>query len=325
MCKYNIVERFLKQQLEQRPATLKTYECVITKFLDDVSKKINNTNEYEILNSLNTFLVDDMFEEYRNGSEEQKKYKKSTYTHRVITLQKFGKFLEKFNLVEKNPFAPLERFKKLDDKKVKETLNVIEIRDVIEKSYKFAHTEYGNKMLKATRMRFIIALATTTGMRLNEMLNITLDRIKPVYTKEKKILGYLITFTEEENKSKVVKKVPIGNLTLQLYYEYLIERNKLNISNDMVNQLFVNDKGDKKLAPQTVRDGLKRFIAKSGYGDRSICPHSFRKSFRTALTYNNVNENIIRQIGGWSLDSTTTETYIEDNSHEKKFEICDIL
>ena len=116
--------------------------------------------------------------------------------------------------------------------------------------------------------------------------------------------------------------MPIGNKTLKLFNEYIEERSKIAAKDN--NYLFINDKGNKRYAKQTCLDTLKRVIGNTNITNKNIVPHSFRKTFRSTLTFNNVNENVIRLIGGWKLDSTTTATYICDDDISK-FEVCNIL
>ena len=315
MKNYDIVEMFLSQEFELRDKSIDNYRRYINRFLNDLSKLVNEIKENNILANINVTNITQVFKAYRNVDS------KSTYNFKVISNKKFGKYLKSAGLIQNNYFEILKTYKDVEAKK-KEVLSIEEINRVIDESYVTQAKEVGNKALKGSRMRLFIALATTTGMRKEEILNITMNRLNVVYDRKNNFLGYIISFDKDQNKSKVVKGVPVGNKTLKLFNEYMEERNKIVTKDN--NYLFVNDKGNKRYAKQTCLDTLRRIIGNTNITNKNIVPHSFRKTFRSTLTFNNVNENVIRLIGGWKLDSTTTATYICDDDISK-FEVCNIL
>ena len=315
MKNYDIVEMFLSQEFELRSKSIDNYRRYINRFLNDLSKLVNEIKENNILANINVANITQVFKAYRNVDS------KSTYNFKVVANKKFGKYLKSAGLIQNNYFEILKTYKDVEAKK-KEVLSVEEINKVIDESYTTQANEVGNKTLKGSRIRLFIALATTTGLRKEEILNITMDRLNVVYDRKNNFLGYIISFDKDQNKSKVVKGVPIGNKTLLLFNEYIKERDKVAAKDN--NYLFINDKGNKRYAKQTCLDTLKRVIGNTNITNKNIVPHSFRKTFRSTLTFNNVNENVIRLIGGWKLDSTTTATYICDDDISK-FEVCNIL
>ena len=315
MKNYDIVEMFLSQEFELRDKSIDNYRRYINRFLNDLSKLVNEIKENNILANINVANITQVFKAYRNVDS------KSTYNFKVVANKKFGKYLKSAGLIQNNYFEILKTYKDVEAKK-KEVLSVEEINKVIDESYTTQANEVGNKTLKGSRIRLFIALATTTGLRKEEILNITMDRLNVVYDRKNNFLGYIISFDKDQNKSKVVKGVPIGNKTLLLFNEYIKERDKVAAKDN--NYLFINDKGNKRYAKQTCLDTLKRVIGSTNITNKNIVPHSFRKTFRSTLTFNNVNENVIRLIGGWKLDSTTTATYIYDDDISK-FEVCNIL
>lgn len=315
MKNYNIVEMFLSQEFELRDKSIDNYRRYINRFLNDLSKLVNEIKENNILANINVTNITQVFKAYRNVDS------KSTYNFKVVANKKFGKYLKSAGLIQNNYFEILKTYKDVEAKK-KEVLSIEEINRVIDESYITQAEEVGNKTLKGSRIRLFIALATTTGLRKEEILNITMDRLNATYDKNGSFLGYIISFDKDQNKSKVVKGVPIGNRTLKLFNEYIEERGKIAAKDN--NYLFINDKGNKRYPKQTCLDTLKRVIGNTNITNKNIVPHSFRKIFRSTLTFNNVNENVIRLIGGWKLDSTTTATYICDDD-VSKFEVCNIL
>ena len=74
---------------------------------------------------------------------------------------------------------------------------------------------------------------------------------------------------------------------------------------------------------QTSRD-IESLVKSAGI-NKIIHNHNQRATFRTTLSYNGVNETIIRQIGGWSLSDVEKSYVYDENEDLKKQEICNIL
>ena len=81
-----LVSKFLDTQLNIKDTTKQVYETELHSFLNEVGKEldVNSTNELEIVKNINGFLVEEIFNKYRN------KYKMSTLNKKT-TNQKFYK------------------------------------------------------------------------------------------------------------------------------------------------------------------------------------------------------------------------------------------
>ena len=169
-------------------------------------------------------------------------------------------------------------------------------------------------------MRFILGLLTTTGLRAEELLNITFDMIDTVK------FNYMINFKSDMTKRDISKRIPLANFTATLYDEYIECRNKINISNDKVKNLVLISSQNKKISTRQLSRMIKRYVNKTNI-DKEITTHSFRDTFRTTLTFNNVNENLIRLIGGWSQLDKVSSIYNRDGKEHDdiKIKVCDIL
>ncbi len=309
-----LVSKFLDTQLNIKDTTKQVYETELHSFLNEVGKKlnINSTNELEVVKNINGFLVEEIFNKYRN------KYKMSTLNKKTTILKDFGKYLVAHNLFEKNPFETLQFYnnKQLQkNTKRKEWLTVNEVREIINKSYDFQRNEF-----EGSQMRFILGLLTTTGLRAEELLNITFDMIDTVK------FNYMINFKSDMTKRDISKRIPLANFTATLYDEYIECRNKINISNDKVKNLVLISSQNKKISTRQLSRMIKRYVNKTNI-DKEITTHSFRDTFRTTLTFNNVNENLIRLIGGWSQLDKVSSIYNRDGKEHDdiKIKVCDIL
>ena len=309
-----LVSKFLDTQLNIKDTTKQVYETELHSFLNEVGKElnINSTNELEVVKNINGFLVEEIFNKYRN------KYKMSTLNKKTTILKDFGKYLVAHNLFEKNPFETLQFYnnKQLQkNTKRKEWLTVNEVREIINKSYDFQKNEF-----EGSQMRFILGLLTTTGLRAEELLNITFDMIDTVE------FNYMINFKSDMTKRDISNRIPLANFTATLYDEYIECRNKINISNDKVKNLVLVSPQNKKISTRQLSRMIKRYVNKANI-DKEITTHSFRDTFRTTLTFNNVNENLIRLIGGWSQLDKVSSIYNRDGKEHDdiKIKVCDIL
>lgn len=314
MC-YETVERMLNIDMNIRDSTKDNYRVTLNKILDKAKEKLNVNTEEELLQKINVDTVEDLFLDSKKED-----WKKSTFNNKIMIFQKYCKYLVNKGIKEKNISATLQRYKELDDKKIKDYLTLEEVNKVIRDSYDFQKGIINGKRI-GSRMRLIIALGSTTGMRIEEILNITFDRMEKFYINNE-FVGYIVGFNKKQNKGKTNKRVPICGETLKLLNEYIEEvRNKIKIEEEYKNYLFISDKG-KKLSKSTVENNIEKFVRVGGI-EKTIVPHSLRKTFRTVLTSKGINENIIRIIGGWKLD-VVTSAYV-DLTDEEKFSICDFL
>lgn len=106
MCEFAIVERFGRRlEIDEKQKTIENYKSDIANFLRSIGKKINSDNEQVILKAIDPFLVEDEFMEYR------KKYTMSTYNRKVVSLRKFGVYLQDMGVTTLNCFKSLTMFK----------------------------------------------------------------------------------------------------------------------------------------------------------------------------------------------------------------------
>ena len=138
MKNYDIVEMFLSQEFELRSKSIDNYRRYINRFLNDLSKLVNEIKENNILANINVANITQVFKAYRNVDS------KSTYNFKVVANKKFGKYLKSAGLIQNNYFEILKTYKDVEAKK-KEVLSVEEINKVIDESYTTQANEVGNK------------------------------------------------------------------------------------------------------------------------------------------------------------------------------------
>lgn len=333
MCK-TLKERFLNNKLVQdgcEESTIYNYDLDIRLFYDYMSKEKNIPVEHEekLLKSVTRFDIDDyrdymLYKEIVNSKGEHSSV--SRVNRIFTTLKQYSKFLKEGLVIENDFMAgvgvvkPNTKNKDIKPKKEKELINKDDFNKLIRATYR---EEYftRNYEFNSTRTRFLLALMATTGQRIETLLQVELNMIEKVSDD-----AYMINIPKEITKCDRAVRVPIANKTFKYYNEYITEREKLNNIIDS-HLLFLSERG-KKFDRRNSADVINKLcdIAKI---EKHISNHNMRAFFRTQSSFNGVNENIIKLIGGWKNNDKMADIYVkDDHSYEmdmKKIKACNII
>ena len=195
----------------------------------------------------------------------------STIARRIGTAKRYFSFLVDIDVIESNPANKLTPPKIIN--KVEPTLTSDDIN---------------NMMGCATNARdkAIIATLASTGMRISELINITLDDIE----------GDDVHIIGKGNKRRLVH---INEKTMGYIEDYLKVRKDSSINN-----LFVTS-NDTPLHPDNVNRTLKNLAHKAGI-DKNVHNHSLRHMFATTMLDHHVPIEQIQLCMGHSDISVTT-------------------
>lgn len=311
----NIKEMFIKAKSRKLSKnTLDNYYSDIKNFLDMIMIE-NNCSEDEAIKLITPLKVENFINDNESSTGE-KSYSKATLNRKIASLTSFYDWLIKMKILEikENPFKHIDRYSEVESK-AKDILYIDEIKKVIESTYKKERIDKNFEFASA-RTRFIISMMTTTGLRIEEVLNIKFKDIEPVGD------DFMVNIPKENSKNKEERRVPICASTKKYYLEYLNERNKLDLDCDLL--ILSNNK--KKLSTKDSRVAIDKYVKRAGIEDKKICNHSFRHTFRSVATSNNVNEALICVIGGWSRKALSNQSNVYLHDDEKldniKISIC---
>ena len=259
------------------------------------------------LNQFNDFLVPDgqdllaishqdvrswMLALMEQGSEAK------TVNRKLSVLRSFYKFLQREELIQKNPMVHIKAPKVpkrlpvvIDEKKMDSLLDSDSLGDkpIFENNF------------GGLRNRLILELLYGTGMRLSELVNLK-DQNVNLYEQSIKVLG-------KRNKERVI---PVGAPLIKLIKDYIKEKLSQNFDNK-ASSLIVTNEG-KDAYPQFIYRIVKSSLSNiSTQNKRS--PHILRHSFATALLNKGADLNAIKELlGHSSLAATQVYTH---NSVEK--------
>lgn len=285
----------------KRENTIESIDHSIKTFSEYLQTKDIELND----TTINNITVQDAFN-YRKYLL-YKGYKKSTVNTKIANIKSYFSFLTKHEIISKNPFAGFNALNE-DDKSVKDILTKEEVIKLIEsfgiKLQGERNFEYASKRNKA-----IIAVLASTGVRIENLLNVTMDRLIKINE------GYRINYTKDETKGKVDTTIYIVGRNAELLEDYLkVRKDKAGL-----NLLFNSAGGNKKISRSDMITIINKRVAYIEV-TKHITSHSFRAYTANALLSNGIEPVIIRKMLGWANDKQDmlTSVYYRSEAQEKQ-------
>lgn len=279
------VEKYLEYLSFQKgysSNTVISYRRDIYKFLEYMEKENASFNDVDSI-LIRNFLL----EETLNGIS------KRSSQRRLVALRRFYEWMLKEKKVKFNPFKIISSPKL--DKTLPDFLHQEEIDEL------FVNNEKRTDFL-ALRDHALLELLYASGLRVSEVVNLTLDQVESQTR--------IIKVTGKGNKERMVPYSVECKKTLDKYIDEcrkeIVEKNKLE--NDP-KALFLNARGE-KLTTRGIEYILKSIEKKIGM-ELDLHPHKMRHSFATHLLDEGVDLRVIQEIlGHESLETTQVYTHI---------------
>ncbi len=270
-----------------------------------IEKKLseNTKDAYENdLNSFNHFLhnkkiSDVTTNDIRNYINElhDAKEKDRTVARKIVSIRTFFDYLMREKIIDENPMEKIESPKL--QKKLPVTLNEDEINLLLDINPKTA-LEYRNKA--------ILELMFATGMRVSEIINLTINDIN---LKD----DYVRCF----GKGKKERIVPIATYTTNLLKVYLEEKRPTLLKGYLTDSVFISSYGK-----GITRQGLFKIIKKEAKEKgikKEISPHTLRHTFATLMLENGADLRSIGELLGHE-NIKTTQIYTHLSNSKKRID-----
>ena len=280
--------------------------------LESISNSINTFSKYlqtkdiELNDvTVNNITVQDAFN-YRKYLLD-KGYKRSSVNTKIANIKSYFGFLTKHQIISKNPFTGFEALNE-DDRTIKDILSKEEVIKLIEsfgiKLQGERNFEYASKRNKA-----IIAVLASTGVRIENLLSVSMDRLIEIEE------GYKIEYTKAETKGKVDTTIYIVGKNAELLEDYL----KVRKDKSGLNLLFNSAGGNKKISRSDMITIINKRVAYIGV-TKHITSHSFRAYTANALLSNGIDPIIIHKMLGWSNNKQDmlSSVYYRNEAQEKQ-------
>ena len=206
----------------------------------------------------------------------------NSISRKLVSLRMLYIFLVKENIVKENLMSSFTLPKR--DKKLPIVLSQEEMIEILD----------GIIVCDAisSRNRCMVELLYATGMRISELLNLTL-----------KDLNIKMGFIKVIGKGNKERMIPIGSYVGEILEQYINDyRAEFNIKNDSL--LFFNKHGQ-RLSREEFYSILQTIVNSTSITKKGS-PHTFRHTFATHLLENGADLRSIQELLGHSDISTTT-------------------
>lgn len=285
----------------KRENTIKSIDHSINTFSEYLQTKDIELNDATI----NNITVQDAFN-YRKYLLD-KGYKRSSVNTKIANIKSYFGFLTRHEIISKNPFTGFEAMEE-NDKTIKDILTKEEVIKLIE-SFDIKLAGERNFEYISKRNKAIIAVLASTGVRIENLLNVTMDRLIKIEE------GYKIEYTKAETKGKVDTTIYIVGRNAELLEDYLkVRKDKAGL-----NLLFNSAGGNKKISRSDMITIIGKRVKYIGV-TKHITSHSFRAYTANALLSNGVDPILIRKMLGWANDKQDmlTSVYYRSEAQEKQ-------
>ena len=274
------IENYLNYLLYERKLSKNTYES----YRYNIIKILEYFDKDDLIK-----LVEDDIKEFLYKSEESPK----TKAHYIAALKSFYEYMQDLNIINNNPCENIKSPK--TEKNLPKYLTIDEIDKLLDIDL-YEPLDYRNKAM--------LELLYATGMRISEMLNLTLSNIN-IDDASVKVIG----------KGSKERFIPIGDITIKYLNKYINEYRNLILKDKISEYLFINYNG-KKMSRQGFFKILRKLADKCGI-EKEISPHILRHSFATHLLNNGADLRVIQELLGHE-NISTTEIYSHVSNEKVK-------
>lgn len=230
------------------------------------------------------------------------RYSKKTISRKISTLKSFYKFLNRKKLHNDNPSRNLI-FPKLG-RNLPTVIDESSLTALLD-SKTFAGDVWG------TRDRAIIELFYSSGLRLSELMNLTIDRI-----------DYDNCTIRVRGKGRKERIIPIGLIATGAISAYLEKRDVYFTERaiEYDNGVVFNAKNGKKLYPALLNRITNQYISQISELKKKS-PHVLRHSFATHLLDHGADIRAVKDLlGHSSLSTTQIYTHVSIDRLKKVYE-----
>ncbi|MEE0511940.1 MAG: site-specific tyrosine recombinase/integron integrase [Peptococcaceae bacterium] len=218
---------------------------------------------------------------YKNNLGKQ--YKATTIARKITALKGFVNYLAE-NGILLQTLTVVDHVKKTS--KLPLVLTLEQIDAMINSVPR--NTIYGKRDVA------ILELMYATGIRVSELVDLTLDRY---YSEEQ--------FIRVIGKGSKERLIPFGNMAKKCITEYLQARSSMHVKPN--EHLFLSNR-QQPMSRQAIWKIIKKYAKLAGI-PFSVTPHTIRHTFATHLLENGVDLRAIQEMLGHS-DISTTQIYV---------------
>ena len=307
---YRFVDRWItyKRNIQKvRDSSLNTYKMNIVSLLDELNKTKQLKSEIELYKSITRFDLEDIINDKINNNVSE-----NYLNLKIVSIKDFFNYLYENEVIENNVFCKIKQIKNPETKR-KDYITVDEVKKIIKSSYERKRGDRNFELI-SHRLRAIISILVGTGLRISELLNLTISDIHSVDD------CYIVNYKENEIKNHMDKTICIVGKAKQYLDEYLEVKNRLFPNSEY---LFVSGKGKQFNEKDSIIE-LNKWYERAGLQGKHLCNHSFRATFKMACMDRNISDSIIKSVAGWSM-TDVEKAYTKQLSLPTLKMVCNII
>ena len=214
------------------------------------------------------------------------KYSKRTLSRKISTLKSFYKFLNRKEIFQENPARDLI-FPKLG-KNLPTVIEEASLKSLFD-------SEIFSKDIWGLRDRAIMELLYSSGLRLNELIELSEDK-----------MDFDTCVIRVRGKGRKERIIPVGLIAIGAVSEFLNKRESYfeEKGTDYDRSVIFNAMNGKKLYPALLNRLTNKYISKISESKKKS-PHVLRHSFATHLLNHGADLRAVKDLLGHSSLSTT--------------------
>ena len=315
--KREIVDQFLEYLEKEKHYShhsIKAYRHDLKRFCDFL--KISDFSSVT-KTTVRKFISDDLLKKgyqtrSKGGKLVPRRYSSLSVARKVATLKSFFRYLLRVELISSNPISSIKAPK--ISKKLPEYLEKEVVNELLE--LPLNHPLKNRKPWEAERDKAILEFFYSTGMRLGELVNLSMGDID--------FFENLVRVTGKGGKTRII---PYGDTAKKTIVNYLTKANRLTIDKrshkEQWNEkpsdpLFISSSG-KRISARTIDDRLRRYFKKLS-GSTGFSPHRLRHTFATHLLDAGMDIRAVKELlGHTSLSTTQDYTHLKVEQMKKIF------
>ena len=279
----DLAAQFAEESLRYAPRTITGYVREIKRLLEWLKEK-----GLALVDVRTDDLMTYQGELYKRRRKDGKPVTSGNQKNAVMAIKSFFRWLYRRNLLLSNPSAAIE-YPKIERRLPRVILTREEAKKILD-------TAKG-KTPKALRDRALLETLYSTGIRVSEASNLTVDDVDT----EERVLRVV------QGKGRKDRNVPLTRQAAMATETYLVEsRPRLGRSRF----LFLSTRG-RKMDTQAINSVVRQWAVKAGIKKRVTC-HTFRHSVATHLLKGRADiRHIQTLLGHASLETTQRYTHVE--------------
>ena len=292
-----VTEKYLKKFLEYLQNERNYSSLTIENYKRDITQYLQFHHDFYNLDKVDIRKITKHSIRHFAGMLNEKKLKNTTISRKIAAIKSLFKFLTIESILKKNPASGIK-----SPKTEKKLPTVVPIDKILQALNNFDTSEF-----LGARNRAIMELFYSTGIRLNELVNISIKDINQ-HKKLIKIFG-------KGNKERIV---PFGKIVAECLDTYQVLRKDKHGNFNNQSALFISNRG-KRISRQMIQIIIKQSLEEVSE-QLHLSPHVLRHSFATHMLNGGAELMAVKEIlGHESLSTTQLYTHVQTNKLQEMY------